>query len=172
MRNDGQGSAIALTAVSRTIVVTAPGGAPAGMPSGSSMPFTVPAHFEPIVAKDPNVYGGNYFLVFSTTDKGSGINHYEVLEVPAGMVVSQNAQWTAATSPYFLRDQSLSSDVYVRAVNNGGSATIAKVPARNPQSIVSRTASFGFAALFALIPLVLAVYFAVRLRRKRRHAEV
>ena len=30
--------------------------------------------------KDPNVFDGKWFLVFAALDKGSGIDHYEVME--------------------------------------------------------------------------------------------
>jgi hypothetical protein len=172
LRNDGQGSVIVITTMNQTILIGASSATPSGTPAGPSTSFTVPGSFTPVIARDANVYGGKYFLVFSATDKGSGINHYEVLEVPAGAAIPQNAPWTIATSPYLLKDQVLSSDVYVRAVNNGGSVTVAKMPARFPPSAASRIVSLGFALLLILLLLALTIFFIVRSKRKRRLSEV
>jgi len=128
----------------------------------------------PIVTTDPNIYDGKYFLVFSTTDKGSGINYYDVAEVPAGVVVGEHSPWVTATSPYLLKNQSLSSDIYIRAVNNAGIATIVKVPARFPPSIISRVASLSsvWLLLFLFLLVVLAFYFLTYSRQKKRRRGV
>jgi hypothetical protein len=165
LRNDGQGSAIALATMGQTVAIVS--SSASGAPSGPSTPFTVPERFMPVVAQDPNIYGGKYFLVFSTTDKGSGIDHYDVTEVPAGTALGQNPSWIEATSPYLLKDQTLSSDIYVRAVNNGGSATVAKVSARFPSKAASRTLIFDFASAMAAMLLILTIFFVMRIKRRR-----
>jgi hypothetical protein len=162
LRNDGVGSEIPLVTVNQMVAVSAP----AGASRGPGIPFTVPGSFKPMITRDANVYGGKYFLVFATTDKGSGIGYYDVLEVPAGTPIGANPPWITATSPYLLNDQTLASDVYVRAVNNAGGATIAEVPARTPQNAASRV-SVRFAASL-LVFFVLLVLIAVRFRRRRR----
>jgi hypothetical protein len=166
LRNDGQGSVIALTKTGQTIAI---GSSVAG-PSGVSLPpSTTPQKFTPTIANNPNIYGGSYFLVFSTTDKGSGIDHYDVLEVPAGESIGKDPLWVAAASPYLLKDQTLSSDIYVRAVNNDGGSTIVKVPARFPKNIVAQAGSVGFTLLLVVL-IILLLYLVVRRRRGQRSA--
>jgi hypothetical protein len=166
LRNDGQGSVIPLTTAGQTVVV----GSTATSPGELTTPSTTPQKFTPIVSHSPDVYGGKYFLVFSTTDKGSGINHYDVLEMPSGASLGGNPAWITATSPYLLKDQSLSSDIYVRAVNNEGGAIIMKIPARFPYSAATQFALFGFALLVALA--ILWIGFVIYRRRQLHPPEL
>lgn len=131
LRNDGQGSSVPVAVSSSWAFIV--GSAAGSSVTASEQPvrFTIPESFTPSIARDPNIYNGQYFLVFSTTDKGSGINYYEVTEVPAGTALSQNPSWTSAKSPYLLKDQTLSSDIYVRAINNAGSSITVKLPAEH-----------------------------------------
>ena len=86
---------------------------------------TPPDDFAITVAHDANTFDGKFFIVFSTVDKQSGVHHYEVMEDdPArlGFVYGKNvkSEWKTVTSPYLLSDQTLSSRVVVRAVDNAG----------------------------------------------------
>jgi hypothetical protein len=170
LRNDGQGTAIAVTTAGRTISVTIAANASPGVLAGPIPRFTVPEMFTPVIATSSDIYGGKYFLVFSTTDKGSGINYYDATEVPAGTAIGEHSLWVTVTSPYLLQDQSLSSDIYIRAVNNAGIATIVKVPARFPPSPISRATfpSFMVLSLLLLLLVILAFYFLTHSRRKKR----
>ena len=40
-----------------------------------------------MVGHDPKIFSGQYFVAFAASDAQSGIDHYEVLEVPAGWQV-------------------------------------------------------------------------------------
>ncbi len=155
LANDGQATPIPVTTSGATINV-APAPASGVVPQGPSFPYTVPQTFTPIISQDPNVYSGKYFLIFSTTDKGSGMAYYQMLETPAGTGVGQNPAWVTATSPYLLQDQSLSSDIYVRAVNNAGNAIIVKVPARHPASAWRGPWEAGIAAAVGILLIVTA----------------
>jgi len=96
--------------------------------------LTPPETFEPQVSEDKNIFGGNYFLAFATQDKGSGIDHYEVLETEQfgsfKSLFSKNNQWVVAESPYLLQDQSLKSDIYIKAIDRAGNERIARSKAR------------------------------------------
>ena len=63
-------------------------------------------------------------MAFSTTDPQSGIDHYEILE-------GSDTVWHNATSPYRLTDQSLSSNIYIRAVDGAGNFRVVELPAEN-----------------------------------------
>ena len=79
---------------------------------------TVPVSFNIDIGKDTNAYEGKYFISFFTTDKESGINHYEVKEGDSDPVL--------ADSPYVLRDQTLNSVVYIIAYDNAGNSKVEK----------------------------------------------
>jgi hypothetical protein len=163
LRNDGRGSPLPFTTSSLSVEIAA---SSSGMPqASSSIRFTVPEAFTPIVASDSAIYGGKYFLAFATTDKGSGIDHYDVLEAPAGTAIGQNSAWHAASSPYLLEDQTLGSDIYVRAVSHAGTVTMAKVPAKFPRTY--RTRAMEVAAIVLMCLAVASVVFFAKRRRSR-----
>src|SRR3989344_5045993 len=66
--------------------------------SGTSAPATItlssvelkndtepPEDFIPVIANDPNIFSGKWFVAFATQDKGTGINHYEIKENKKGI---------------------------------------------------------------------------------------
>ena len=78
---------------------------------------TPPELFTPYLVSAADAPGGKAQLVFSTTDSGSGIDHYEVAESksPDGTL-----EWKRATSPYTLVDQNITNDVAVKAIDQSG----------------------------------------------------
>ncbi|MBI4991761.1 MAG: hypothetical protein HZB99_00900 [Candidatus Harrisonbacteria bacterium] len=86
-----------------------------------------PESFQPVIADDATVFGGKYFVVFATQDKGSGMDHYEVQEnIKAEPEVGK---WRLAGSPHHvLNDQNLESYVFVKAVDKSGNERIEIIP--------------------------------------------
>jgi len=84
-----------------------------------------PEEFSPGITKDPSVFNGKYFLSFSTTDKQTGVNYYEVAEQKriAFMALGEKV-WEAALTTYLLKDQGLRSIVAVKAVDKAGNERI------------------------------------------------
>jgi hypothetical protein len=82
-----------------------------------------PEDFTPVIASDPNIFEGKYFLVFATQDKGSGIDRYEVREGRWGW-------FREAKSPSLLKSQKLNKDIYVKAIDNRGNERIAVLATR------------------------------------------
>lgn len=117
-----------------------------------------PEDFNPQVSRDANIFGGKWFVTFSTTDKQSGIDHYEVQETKSGALDS--GQWKVATSPYELTDQNLNSFIYVIAIDRQGNEKIIKVFPRNP---LSWTQLYGLQ--IAIITLLLVVSIGLYYRR-------
>ena len=95
-----------------------------------------PENFRPAVGKDPDIYGGKYFLVFVAEDKGSGIGGYEVKEGFWGA-------YTTATSPYLLSDQSLGTRIYIKATDKAGNGRVAMLDAQNPNNQFTRYLIFA-----------------------------
>ena len=76
------------------------------------------------VRQDPAVFEGKYFLIFSTTDKQTGLDYFEVQE--------GEMNWEKTISPYLLKDQSLQSIIRVRAVDKAGNERIVEVGPPKP----------------------------------------
>jgi len=70
-----------------------------------------PDPFDVIIESTRSVFGGKYYAVFSTVDKQSGLDHYE-------MVI--NGTWQRVTSPHVINDQTLQSGIEVRAIDKAG----------------------------------------------------
>jgi len=162
--NDGQGTPAALSIDSGpfAIATTSFG------PSSFITDLQPPDPFTPELARDPSLFNGQYFLSFATTDAGSGISHYEVLEVPTGPGGSRSSEWQVAQSPYLLKDQTLASNIYVRAVDNAGNFRVVEIPAEHPATVVAAaSASIFYDVVGCAILLVCAGFFLVRRRTKK-----
>lgn len=85
----------------------------------------LPEVFEPIVTSDPAMFGGKYFLVFVTQDKGSGIDHYEVREGKGSFITVK--------SPYLLQNQNLNEEIAVKAVDKNGNKRTVILPPPKPR---------------------------------------
>jgi len=77
-----------------------------------------PEPFEAKISQNSTIFEGKYFIVFSTIDKQTGIDHYEIKE-------GGNA-YKAGESPYLLEDQKLKSKILVKAVDKAGNERMAE----------------------------------------------
>jgi hypothetical protein len=99
---------------------------------------TQPEPFTIELLQDKTIFEGNHFIVFSTLDKQSGIDHYEVLEVREKKdIESPYAQWRTATSPHELQDQNRLSYVFVKAIDKAGNERIEEI-APSAQAVENR----------------------------------
>ncbi len=113
-----------------------------------------PEAFAPEIARNPALFGGQWFVVFAAQDKGSGLDHYEVWE---------KDKWFPAASPSLLKDQSRRSLIKVKAVDRAGNARIAEL---GPSYELVWWRNYQ---VWALIIGVIIVYFVWRkIRSKRR----
>jgi hypothetical protein len=142
---------------------------------------------EPFVIEIDNSLGvaeGKYFVVFSTVDKQTGVDHYEIMETRPQNLQGKNenafeqfihqifkteeslpAIWIKASSPYILKDQSLKSVIKVKAVDRAGNERIVEYDnaalqsLKNPQRTDWRLA-VGIAGgvlviIFVLVPVII-----------------
>jgi hypothetical protein len=72
---------------------------------------TPPDPFVITVESTRRVFGGNYYAVFTTQDKQSGVDHYEIFERGA---------WRTVTSPHELKDQYLLAGIQIKAIDKAG----------------------------------------------------
>ena len=89
-----------------------------------------PDQFSATIEHDPNIFNGKYFLAFTTVDKQSGINHYEIREDDPERLdfvrgKDKRAEFIESKSPYYyeLTDQELKSRITVRAYDNARNYT-------------------------------------------------
>lgn len=125
---------------------------------------TPPESFAIDVYRDPSLFDDRWFAVFSTVDKQTGIDHYDIAEVPfANLDTPENQwNWTRAISPYLVKDQSLGSMVAVRAVDVAGNTRVEHyLPPRAPQL---RKQQFGIVSYLAIIGVVAFTLLQVILR--------
>ncbi len=124
LRNDGSGSEISLTVSDFSFSVSE-----SGNTNGVKVPLVKdnqpPESFVPEVGSDPNVFDGKFFVAFAASDKGSGIDHYEVKETKYR--IFDFSKWIVVTSPYVLTDQNLQSYIYVKAVSKTGTERIEEI---------------------------------------------
>lgn len=113
----------------------------------SGRDIEAPESFTPIVASDPSIYDGKYFLVFSTVDKNSGIDHYEVREGIWG-------EYAVASSPYLIMDQTLSKNLYIVAIDKAGNKRLGEIRAPHPD--------YRFQKIFFIVIIVLVCIYLIK----------
>ena len=123
-----------------------------------------PEKFSIQLQQTPNAFSNKHYIVFNTTDKQSGIDHYEVIEEPLEDFKLFNwgaatAPWIEARSPYVLKDQSLNHTIRVRALDKAGNEYIAVlVPDESKRSM-----SFSSKIMFALVASSLLLFIGAGL---------
>lgn len=95
-----------------------------------------PEQFTPEIMKDSTDEKSPFYLIFSTTDKQSGIDHFTVREEDPrtfGFHVgtSVRSDDVPAMSPFVLQDQALRSRIVVRAYDKAGNVTESILPPTN-----------------------------------------
>ncbi len=159
--NDGNGTALkpelqsaAMTLVSERQNLSNPW---VSEVKGDSIP---PEPFATMIESSGTVFGGNYFAVFSTVDKQSGIDHYEMLI---------KGEWQTVTSPHEVDDEMLKSSVQIRAMDKAGNV---RVGTYDPSQIPARQTPVGdYLALVGII-LLLVLALVVRHYLNKKNSEV
>jgi len=162
LRNDGTGSPAALTIAPFEMTISSE--APAVTPIVTKVKDRErPETFRPEIARDESLFDGEWFLVFATQDKASGVDHYEVQEA-RNKVQGIFKRWRAAESPYVLLDQELRSYIFVKAIDKAGNTRIVKLMPQNPLRWYENYENW----IILILGLVIAytVYKAARSKRQ------
>lgn len=126
----------------------------------------LPEPFIPLLSQDLNIFSGDYFLVFATQDKNSGVDHYEVLETRKKLHDERKGNWRIAESPYRVSDQSLRSFIYIRAIDRSGNI---RVELFEPTiSDVSKSTRI-FLGILLLVFLLFVGFISKRHKEHRTH---
>jgi hypothetical protein len=174
--NDGFGSAAPLQLFGSKLQLSKEAGDVITNPwqSAVSDDALPPEKFSIALERTPNAYSNQFFIAFNTTDKQSGIDHYEVIEEPLASKNlfgwgAETAPWIEARSPYVLEDQSLNSTIRVKAIDKAGNEYIAVlIPPEASRSIsFENILSIAAIAVFTLIVSAVCIYLYVRHKRRR-----
>jgi len=105
-----------------------------------------PDEFPIIVESTDDVFGGKYYVVFSTVDKQSGLDHFEIFE---------RGVWKKVQSPHELWDQSLRGGIQVKAIDKAGNERLGTyVEGSAPPR---KAPAYGFLSLIGLVIVLLLV---------------
>jgi len=152
LRNDGKGSSVSTTVIPLSVDISSSFGS-STVRFSSARDDIAPEDFNPLIAHDPTLFDGRYFLVFSTQDKGSGISSYAVREGRWG-------QYKNAKSPYLLQNQSLRKKIFVKAIDNEGNEKVASV---DPRGWIVR---YLFHGIFGIVIVGIAIMVYSLWRKK------
>lgn len=153
--NDGLGTPAVLTTHGSTLTILA-------NPVQDNNPWllevaadnTPPQTFSIEVQSTTGVFGGRYYIVFATSDKESGLDHFEIYE--------RNG-WKKITSPYVLNDQSLLGvgAIRLRAVDKAGNVREGYAASSTPQR---QYTTGDFLPLLIAIIILLGIGIWMRVR--------
>ena len=87
----------------------------------------LPEPFEIKIYQESLIFEGKYFITFSTTDKQTGLDYYEVAELNLFERIFKIEKWQKGNSPYLLNDQNLRSLIKVKAVDKAGNERMATI---------------------------------------------
>jgi hypothetical protein len=130
-----------------------------------------PEAFSITLERDDFAFNQEYYIVFNTTDKQSGISYYEVIEeLPEQARLfgfgAATAPWLETRSPYILKDQTLRSTIRVRAIDKAGNEYIATLPPQNTGSAEDYWIVVGVGILGVAVLLVVFGWIWWNRRRK------
>ena len=170
--NDGQGTKANLRTLGASVTLADSVGASIIDPwSGDIQADTiVPEEFSASVEEIDNAW----YVVFNTTDKQTGISHYEVIEESQRESKlfgfgAANAPWEETKSPHRLRDQNRSSVIRVRAIDKAGNEYVTTIPI-DESKIVGRYSwqEMSIIAVVLGFVLITAVAAFILIRKRRR----
>ena len=108
------------------------------------------------------------YLVFSTTDATSGIDHYELSEIDSNWLgdikSEQEIKWKIVESPYLLEDQKLRSIIKIKAVDKADNERLSEI------ILYSGPKIFPYQIIFLLLVgviIIILVIWKVSFRKRR-----
>ena len=152
--NDGEGTKVAFGSRPFTLSILK---RPANvLPKDEWQPFleedkNPPEPFEINIGSNPSMFGGKYFVSFFTTDKESGVDHYEIREGDGILIKTE--------SPYLLKDQDLRSVITVKTVDKAGNERIVELAPTYPSKPFYKTIGFIGGVIILGIIVLLVIFW-------------
>ncbi len=170
LKNDGQGQEVLVKNANLSLIAKENQGNRAPMQLAIK-DIDRPEAFSLELVKEDGVNQGKWFVAFATQDKGSGLATYEILETKNFFAQEADMPirgWEPVTSPYVLTDQSLSSYVYVRAIDRAGNLRLAYLaPTENQRQLVDYKKVLIWCIILGGVLFVLLILL-LKWRQKKR----
>jgi hypothetical protein len=155
--NNGRGTPANLTTDGIVLTVTSSTNSISPLPTTITNDHNPPDPFTITLTRDPGFFHNQWFIIFNAQDKESGVASYGILESIYPRKNINDSEWRPVSSPYVLHDQSLSSYVYVRAVDYAGNARIAVLTPAHPVSAFTRLAYVW--VIILMLGIVITLWF-------------
>lgn len=161
--NDGKGTKANLTFTGATITIGKEETAEEITPMIDTVPpekgkivsiidTAPPETLETQISRSKDIYDGQWFLAFSASDSGSGMDYFEIKE--------GDGDWIRAESPYLLINQKIAQDIFIKAVDKNGNSRIETLKFKQYQPIKK--------IVYALAALLIALAFWQILRKRKK----
>lgn len=143
--------------------------------------------------KSQGVYDGKYYIVYTTVDKQTGIDRYEVLEIRPTEALGVKPEsawwkrilkperlapdWTVSDMPYVLNDQTLNSIIKVKAIDKAGNERLVEyippIEFQKPKVMpIEKFIYFGFGfGAIVIILIIFIIWLIKKIRRKKIYDE-
>ncbi len=159
--NDGLGTSV-VPDVTNAALTLVPEPTQAGNPWLTEVDAdeTPPDPFDVEIISTHKVFGGRHYAVFSTVDKQSGLDHYEMVF---------NGTWQPVSSPRMIDDQSRRAGIQVRAVDKAGNIRLGTYVEGSGSSRKGGLGEYGSLAIIFLI--LVGALIARHYLNKRKAAE-
>lgn len=152
--NDGSGTEQKLFGKQKEFTISDKLSLNAGQKNLFSSDIYPPESFKPEISKSDSLFDGEWFLVFDTEDKNSGISHYLIKEAKFKVLMFFKS-WKIVESPYVLADQSRTSFIAIKAVDKADNEIVERVYPEVQKSPIVRISSIVVAVLVIIIFLLL-----------------
>lgn len=164
--NDGKGTPASLDVNPIEIIISSSTQTEASpLLSVISNDHNPPDPFKIILSHDQNIFGGKWFIIFQTQDKESGVAYYDVFESPQAVQNINDVEWRQAISPYLLQDQTLSSYIYVKAVDYNGNSRLSVLEPINP----TKPIIFPINLIYILAIIIVIIVIVLWIIKKRKN---
>ncbi|MDO8583866.1 MAG: cohesin domain-containing protein [bacterium] len=161
--NDGAGTQTPAVVQSVPVLVQASLGTVSSTLDEQLKDSEPPESFPVEIVQDMNIADGKRTAIFSTTDKGSGIDHYDLVESREKIMTDalDPRSWQRVESPVVLREQVRGVYVYVRAVDRQGNERIAVY--EPPKMSAS-----GWWPMYGILVLIVVIALFIFFRKKKK----
>ena len=112
------------------------------------------------VHQDQTIFDGKYFLIFSTTDKQTGLDYFEIKE--------GEGDWKKGESPYLLEDQDLQSVIKVKAIDKAGNERIVEINSSGDLVLKEKKILLWHILILIILALIVIFWIFKKLQKKKK----
>ena len=132
------------------------------------------------ILKNEGVFNNKYYVAWTTTDKQTGVDHYEIQESDLPDSATQKGwlnslvelfkptpkeNWKIVTSPYVLEDQTLKKVIRIKAIDKAGNERTSEY---FPKLINTPDNSRYIVGFVVLLMVIICIAFLLRRRSKNK----